>query len=346
MKILFCNVAPMEKYQGVENNQILHGGKYIEKHGVGFELYNFREINGKYYGFVQPPTGGKKTTINEDELNKFKLAKINIDNLGALKASDHVNDVLVVWTATHKEGGRAIVGWYKNATVYRTQQKFKDERRRFVYPDGKIDYASFYIECDVNKAVLLPMENRKFKLPKRSMGQANIWYGNHEVNQDVINYINHYGGFSMYDKYGLKERIDEEIKDIPDKYKETFIKTRIGQSLFRSALLQKYNSTCAICGVKGDEFLVASHIKAWKDCVEGEHLDEDNGLLLCPNHDKLFDSHLISFDNNGRILISKRLSDNNKIFLNVCNSFNIEINEKNRKYVEFHRNIFYSMEKE
>ena len=48
--ILYCNVAPMEKYQGFEEGALLNGGKYIQKNGVGFELYNFssserKEIN-------------------------------------------------------------------------------------------------------------------------------------------------------------------------------------------------------------------------------------------------------------------------------------------------------------
>ena len=46
--ILYCNVAPMDKYQGFEEGALLNGGKYIQKNGVGFELYNFQELQRTY----------------------------------------------------------------------------------------------------------------------------------------------------------------------------------------------------------------------------------------------------------------------------------------------------------
>ena len=54
-------------------------------------------------------------------------------------------------------------------------------------------------------------------------------------------------------------------------------------------MLKKYHSKCCLCGVDDDALLVASHIKPWAKSDEHEKLDLDNGLLLCPNHDKLFD---------------------------------------------------------
>ncbi|WP_409049487.1 HNH endonuclease [Sphingobacterium sp. BIGb0165] len=40
-----------------------------------------------------------------------------------------------------------------------------------------------------------------------------------------------------------------------------------------------------------------------------EKVDPKNGLLLLPNYDIPFDRSLISFDNNGMILISELFSD-------------------------------------
>ena len=54
-----------------------------------------------------------------------------------------------------------------------------------------------------------------------------------------------------------------------------------------------------------NELLVASHIKPWSISDANEKLDIHNGLLMCPNHDKLFDRGYISFDDTGRILISE-----------------------------------------
>ena len=50
------------------------------------------------------------------------------------------------------------------------------------------------------------------------------------------------------------------------------------------------------------DFLIASHIKPWSKCKSNQKLDVNNGLLLCPNHDRLFDEGWISFDEIGKII--------------------------------------------
>lgn len=65
------------------------------------------------YGYVQPPNAGAKADQGQ----------INIDRLGGAGA-DSVDGVLVVWTARRPKGGTVVVGWYKDATVYRYYQKF------------------------------------------------------------------------------------------------------------------------------------------------------------------------------------------------------------------------------
>ena len=87
-----------------------------------------------------------------------------------------------------------------------------------------------------------------------------------------------------------------------------------------------------------DALLVASHIKPWAKSDEHEKLDLDNGLLLCPNHDKLFDGGYITFNENGSIIISERISGNSKIFMNVRTEMKIEVNEDNADYIKYHRN--------
>ena len=72
-----------------------------------------------------------------------------------------------------------------------------------------------------------------------------------------------------------------------------------------------------------------------------EKLDSDNGFLMCPNHDKLFDQGWISFNDNGSIIISSRLSLENRILLNITDNMKISLTEKNKKYLYYHRkNIF------
>ena len=80
-----------------------------------------------------------------------------------------------------------------------------------------------------------------------------------------------------------------------------------------------------------------SHIKQWSVCKAEEKLDIENGFLMCPNHDKLFDEGWISFDDNGRIMISDRLQEN------VRDDMKIEITDRNREYLEFHRKCVYKV---
>ena len=89
--------------------------------------------------------------------------------------------------------------------------------------------------------------------------------------------------------------------------KEVLIKYRIGQSLYRSKLIEYWNG-CSVSDCKVLEVLISSHIKPYRDCENlEEKFDLYNGLLLSPNYDRLFDKYLISFNENGQILISKTL---------------------------------------
>jgi hypothetical protein len=118
--------------------------------------------------------------------------------------------------------------------------------------------------------------------------------------------------------------------------KEAVVKTRIGQSFFKKALLA-VEKNCKLCGVSDERFLVASHIKPWSQSNHQERLDVNNGLLLCPNHDAFFDKGYISFDKDGLILISKSLEKFTKKLLNINETMKINMNEKQRQYIKWHR---------
>ena len=130
---------------------------------------------------------------------------------------------------------------------------------------------------------------------------------------------------------------DADKLQILGKERETFIKARVNQSVFRERLLNKYDC-CCLCKVSDPKYLIASHIKPWADSANDEKLDADNGFLLCPNHDALFDSGYISFDENGSIMISEELGQVDAIFMNVDKNMKISLSSKNKKYLEYHRN--------
>lgn len=91
--------------------------------------------------------------------------------------------------------------------------------------------------------------------------------------------------------------------DIPETEKEQVIRSRRGQGIFRQRALA-IESKCRLTGVNDQSFLIASHIKPWKDCVNAERLDGSNGLMLAPHIDKLFDRGWISFSDKGDLLFA------------------------------------------
>lgn len=86
------------------------------------------------------------------------------------------------------------------------------------------------------------------------------------------------------------------------------LQNRIGQGRFRDDLILN-RKICYITGLADPRFLRASHIKPWRDCNDADRLDWHNGLLLTPNLDLLFDRGLISFQDNGALLISSQLPE-------------------------------------
>lgn len=82
-------------------------------------------------------------------------------------------------------------------------------------------------------------------------------------------------------------------------------KRRVGQDLFRKALMEYWGGACAVTGINIPELLRASHAKPWAHCAsDAERLDAFNGFLLSALFDALFDSGLITFHDDGRMVVS------------------------------------------
>lgn len=136
---------------------------------------------------------------------------------------------------------------------------------------------------------------------------------------------------------------DELIGDVTATEKEVIVKSRIGQGAYRSKLIRKYNSQCIVTGINHPKLLVASHIKPWSACSNEERIDVSNGLLLSSNMDKLFDCGLITFDNGGKMKVSKFVGTNNEQILNVYNGLEVDLKATSEllKYLEYHRDILF-----
>jgi predicted restriction endonuclease len=97
---------------------------------------------------------------------------------------------------------------------------------------------------------------------------------------------------------------------------------------------------CRITGVARPEHLRASHCKPWRDATNEERLDGENGLLLTPNADHLFDRGFIGFEANGDLIISPVTHKDSllRLGLDADQKKNVgRFSEGQQRYLEFHR---------
>ena len=97
--------------------------------------------------------------------------------------------------------------------------------------------------------------------------------------------------------------------------REAVRKVRENQGLFRTRVETMWDSRCAVTGVSNRMLLVASHIKPWRCCEIGEHLDGNNGLLLVPTLDRLFDQGLMTFGEDGIAIFSSQIESTERSIL-------------------------------
>ncbi len=98
---------------------------------------------------------------------------------------------------------------------------------------------------------------------------------------------------------------------------ERLVIQRIGQDVFRDALIDYWDGCCPLTGITERGLLRASHIKPWADCSDEERLDVHNGLLLSALWDAAFDRGFVSFTADGAVLTSPRLSETARVALGL-----------------------------
>jgi putative restriction endonuclease len=126
---------------------------------------------------------------------------------------------------------------------------------------------------------------------------------------------------------------------VPETMRQAVVLARRGQGLFKERVMQ-IERVCRITGVTREEHLRASHCKPWRDATNEERLDGENGLLLTPNADHLFDRGFIGFDDNGDVLISPVAHRESlaRMGLDPQHRRNVgPFSEGQRRYLEFHR---------
>jgi putative restriction endonuclease len=127
---------------------------------------------------------------------------------------------------------------------------------------------------------------------------------------------------------------------IPQTDRLAIIRARKGQGLFKERV-GKIESRCRITGVENPAHLVASHCKPWRDSSNDERLNGENGLLLTPTIDHLFDRGFIGFEDNGKLIISP-VADRpslQRMGIDVTGLTNVGgFTNGQKQFLDFHRN--------
>lgn len=104
----------------------------------------------------------------------------------------------------------------------------------------------------------------------------------------------------------IQQRILDDMQ-LEETTKKSVIMARRGQGAFRKNV-ESVENECRLTGITNPSLLIASHIKPWRSCHSAqERLDGNNGLLLTPDADLLFDRGFISFEDSGEVLVSPRV---------------------------------------
>jgi len=119
--------------------------------------------------------------------------------------------------------------------------------------------------------------------------------------------------------------------------KTALVKARLGQGKFKGRV-RSLERKCRVTGVTDVDHLRASHIKPWRACDNKERLDGNNGLLLSPHVDHLFDRGYITFTDDGRLRVAETLLGHTLSQWHIRPTIAVgHFNKKQREYLEYHR---------
>lgn len=192
-----------------------------------------------------------------------------------------------------------------------------------------------YDTTELAIAILLIFNNEEF-IHKNTVGK-NMY----------SNSIKHFQAFKKsVDTIPQDNTIIKKIqtdKKLTTTEKESIIKARVGQGIFRNNVMKKYNEKCIVTNIADKRLLIASHIKPWAVSNNADRIDSENGFLLNCLYDKMFDLGLITFSDEGKILISKSLTSYDKSIIKIDTErkFDLNFSKKLLQNLEYHRDMIF-----
>ena len=283
--LLFAHISWMPEYSGKPGESIFSTHGYVIENEIGHERWNYKPEGDCIRGYV--PIRGKA--------KKNAPGEIAIEKLGASKSDDLVEGITIVWFANHPDNPKNayIIGWYRNATVFREAQ-FRRQRE-------------FRMQCAVEDATLLASSARTFAIPHvRSIrgrelgygyGQSSLWYAENAPKSFLRTVREFLASIDkLTPRFGIAsvEAIPDAIDDLDGNVGNESPKRRSGRTTYivrdpevRRKVIQRANGHCEFCGAEGFEREDGSRF------VEAHHIIHlalqgpdtlDNVIALCPNH--------------------------------------------------------------
>jgi putative restriction endonuclease len=140
-----------------------------------------------------------------------------------------------------------------------------------------------------------------------------------------------------------ERRLEEQVErdsTVAQTDREAIVRARVGQGVFKERVLQ-IERVCRITGVDNLSHLVASHCKPWRDSTNEERLNGENGLLLTPSIDHLFDRGFIGFEDSGNLIVSPVADKPSFQRMGIETSVTINVGTftaGQRQFLDYHRN--------
>ena len=320
MKVLFCNIAYMNHYTGnIEADIPKGGGAWVEQHKDAHEKWNFLNVNGECFGFVQ------------NRNDQFHIERLE----GVSTGDESTENAIVVWCARKKDDGETvIVGWYENATIYRYYCQS---------PGTPFGLDRFYFaKANADDCYLLPEDERTYAIGRASkdgtgkgFGQNNFWYADSEYAQqnivpNVLAYlqskksarINTTNADFLEPKNGSEPLSEEEVQIADDLYNEGEYAKYIPFG-YRSFRQNPTGDNAFFIAISMRELHQYSKALEWYRKaieIEGESWDTVSALPYlmaeCGLHEEALEAsmHLLTFaeteDSNVRHEIYSMLADN------------------------------------
>lgn len=234
------------------------------------------------------------------------------------------------WLSANQKWSQSTIGKYESATRITSAE---------MYRKGTINKSLFEMsKTELDKAIFFILNDLDF-LKKDKIGNKMYSNGLKQYRSFIASTQDNIASDKLEMQIAEQELVD---KNIAETERQAIIAARVGQGVFRKHLFDKYGK-CVITGVDNPKLVIASHIKPWSQCDNIGRLNVENGILLTPTFDKLFDYGLITFTDKGKLLVSSFVGEQNEQRLHIPKNeiFDLKATKDLYLNMQYHNEILF-----